>query len=293
MENLLNSKTEIEYFINVLRDNKNEVVTEVIREESFSESQYDAASFIFDEETDPRVNAAERLGNIRDRAAVEALTEVLKDGVPALRGTAATALGKIGDKRGVEPLLVLLKDQESWIRIAAIGALSKIGGSQVVEPIIKMLDDENSEVREEAAFALGWLEDERAEQPLIKIAIDVNEKPKLRASAIYSLGQVGGKHTLECLLGLLEDLDSFIRYYAVDGLRLLNDEKAMDPLIVRLADANSEVRSRVIIALNCIDKRFSTRKVISHLNWVMESDPDNVIKQEAKFAIEDIRRREL
>jgi len=73
-----------------------------------------------------REGAAEALGKIRDKRAVEPLTNALKDGLSHVRYYAARALGEIGDPRAIGPLTQALKDNDEGVRVEAKKALEKI-----------------------------------------------------------------------------------------------------------------------------------------------------------------------
>ena len=60
------------------------------------------------------------------KPAVGPLVGLLNDGNSLVRFTAAELLGKIGDKRAVQPLIEVLKDNEKSVRNAATGALKKL-----------------------------------------------------------------------------------------------------------------------------------------------------------------------
>lgn len=138
--------------------------------------------------------AAEALGNIGDKQAVEPLIKALSNEDKIIRESAATALGKIKDTRAVQPLLTTLKDKVPKVRNAAQTALAEIAktdakvlkslmpglkkinlplrgvfvkiGTPAVEPLIKGLKDSNPVMRINAAAALGGIGDRKAIEPL-------------------------------------------------------------------------------------------------------------------------------
>ena len=78
-----------------------------------------------------RVNAAESLGEIGNKAAVPRLIEVLKkkDQWVGVRQAAAEALGQIGDQAAVLALTEALKGEElEMVRHRITEALKKLGG---------------------------------------------------------------------------------------------------------------------------------------------------------------------
>lgn len=113
-----------------------------------------------------REQAAEALGQIKDRKAVELLVASLKDGDATTRCGVTYALGQIKDPKAVEPLVAALKDGDISVRIETIRALGNIKDPKAVETLIASLEDENAFVRIEAAQALGRIEDIKALEPL-------------------------------------------------------------------------------------------------------------------------------
>ena len=71
--------------------------------------------------------------------------------------TAAEALGKIGDKRAVEPLIKALEDKDGYVSQHSARALGKIGDTRAVEPLIELLSDDDWGVRNAAKEALKKL----------------------------------------------------------------------------------------------------------------------------------------
>jgi HEAT repeat protein len=59
--------------------------------------------------------------------AVDALLQALGDWDRDLRLAAADALGRIADKRAIEPLVRTLADTDEWVRLGAVQALKALG----------------------------------------------------------------------------------------------------------------------------------------------------------------------
>ncbi len=73
---------------------------------------------------------------------------------PVARQLAANILGAIKDKRAVEPLIGVLGDQSTRLRMSAITALKQIGDPRAVEPLIERLKDRDSDISHAAALSL-------------------------------------------------------------------------------------------------------------------------------------------
>jgi len=107
------------------------------------------------------VDSAAAMGlNRLGRTAVPALLDVLQNGANLARRLAADVLGGIGDKRAVEPLTGLLCDSDKDVRIVAVEALAQIGGSDCIVLIQGCLQDPAPKVHETAAY---WIEEMSAE----------------------------------------------------------------------------------------------------------------------------------
>ena len=101
---------------------------------------------------------APNIENLKDKQDVEGLIRYLGyESDINVQESAAEALGLIGDKRAVEPLIEALKDEVSGVRNRAAVAIGNIKDARAVGPLIKALEDEDevSNVRDSAAEALG------------------------------------------------------------------------------------------------------------------------------------------
>jgi len=130
---------------------------------------------------DPRrcLVAIQELGRSGDPGAVEPLIGVLKNKTQSqgidylLRSSAADSLGTLADKRAVEILIASLKDENSSVRSSAARALGDIGDGRAVEALMAALQDEVC--RRWAAYSLGKIGDPKAIGPLEKHRDDADE----------------------------------------------------------------------------------------------------------------------
>ena len=91
--------------------------------------------------------AAEALGRLKDKRAVEPLIESIDSGYGGLMWGAISALGQIKDKRAVEPLVSALGDQD--LASDASEALREILGGEAVEVFINVLEGEAQDIRKD------------------------------------------------------------------------------------------------------------------------------------------------
>ena len=136
-----------------------------------------------------RKMAAEILGQLGDRRAVDPLIKALSHHNYDVRQAAAEALGQLGDDRAVDPLSKALADDDRWVRLAAAEALGQLGDKQAADSLINALSDNYFSVRRTAAKALGELGDKRAVDPLVKaLSDDSSDVRKAAKTALKKLG---------------------------------------------------------------------------------------------------------
>jgi HEAT repeat protein len=134
--------------------------------------------------------AAEALGAIGDKSAVESLVTALQtqphEGV---RTSAAEALGVIKDKRIIDVLIhSLTTDLEANVRASAAKALHALGDRTSREALLAALEDESPEVRFRAVQALAVIGTKTtAVEPLTVIRDDPQSSRALRMAAEQAL----------------------------------------------------------------------------------------------------------
>ena len=120
------------------------------------------------------------------------MIRALSDNDWMVRSAAAEALGSLGDKRAVDPLIKALTDDNWMVRRNAAWALGRLGDARAVDPLIAALADDYWRVRENAAGALGQLDDQRAVDPLITASADTRHY-EVRDAADEALKKLGYK----------------------------------------------------------------------------------------------------
>ena len=212
-----------------------------------------------DEDKFARLKAAEALGKIKDPRAVGALLAAIKDCQRYFDVevdwsiAAADALAKIGSP-AVNPLLEVLKHDDNAMRYMATVVLAKIKDPRAVVPLIAALKDDNPEVRQAAAFVLGKIKDRRALDPLIAAMNDIDERVKLVVAVELAEGFMDVRAT-ELLITALTDKDSGHRFHAAHALGEIKDSRAIEPLKKVLEDDDADVRKVATEALAKINAR--------------------------------------
>jgi HEAT repeat protein len=199
-----------------------------------------------------RAEAAERLGMMRSRMAVDPLIAAMNDPEGEVRIRAARALGLIRGTTSIRPLVQALADPSRWsaIRVAeilisvgveavdellaaydalphhgkvsALEILGRIRGLKGVPLLKRSLRDPHPDLRARAAHGLGRIGDPGFAVDLAEALRDL-EWP-VRAMAAKALGRVGAKQVVPALCEALKDRQWWVRANAGDALRTLGPE---------------------------------------------------------------------
>lgn len=153
--------------------------------------------------TDPQVRqyAAYLLGQAKNPRAIQPLVEALADFDKSVREQAMLALSTIG-KAAIEPLSEAMKEPQWETRYRAAEALGRIADEKAVKPLIQGLKDSRDHVRYMAAKGLHEIGDSDAVEPLIILLKDTNVY--VRLMAVHTLGALGGNQVKAALTQALE-----------------------------------------------------------------------------------------
>jgi HEAT repeat protein len=212
----------------------------------------------------PDIDALEKSGNI------DGLIQALRYDDFEVQQAAAKALRSLGIG-AMDRLLKKLKTRNRPIKLGIIQALGVIRDPRAVDPLVQALSDESTEVRWDSAIALGEIGDERA-VPALEKALEDPDK-YVRYGAAFALSKIGwkpadarkkalyflsmqewwvlkdmGKPAIDALSTTLKDADSDIRMKAIDLLGEIHNRDAAPLLVQSLADENSAVRWKAVIA---------------------------------------------
>jgi HEAT repeat protein len=141
------------------------------------------------------------LADSRSRDAVPALLETLNDPRPENRAAAADALGKIGDRVALDPLRKLLEDRHGAVCISAAGALYAMGDPAGAPVLLQLAASEHASVRRSAAALLAPQPDETWKTLVRGLASDPDPSIRLDAARMLAVHEPGlARSILDALL---------------------------------------------------------------------------------------------
>jgi RimJ/RimL family protein N-acetyltransferase len=108
-------------------------------------------------EIEIRRNAAQVLGEMKDKQTMEPLIQALNDESEWVRWRAAQSLGKIEDDRAVESLINALYDNNWRVRLAAVQSLGRLANPKALSLLMKMVDpshEPDEDIRKAAQEAI-------------------------------------------------------------------------------------------------------------------------------------------
>ena len=120
---------------------------------------------------------------------VRVLLQALKSSDDVIREEAADKLGDLGDLTATEALIQVLSDPDVDVRFAATRSLGKLASESALRPLIRTLEKDNdADVQSAAAIALGQLKISTAIAPLMG-QLEHNDR-FVRAEVVRALGNL-------------------------------------------------------------------------------------------------------
>lgn len=193
-------------------------------------------SALKDDDKYVRVMAAGALGKNPDEKIVAELTLLLKNPDNEIRASVAEIISDIDHPHVVDHILPLLEDNDENVRIKAVEILSDSGDVSALEKLIELLVDPAQGNKNIIAVALGKIGSEVALSPLIKLAGDSSAKSGDRSDAVYAIGAIGGKDTMEALSVLALDDEKEISFAALLSLHKIKSPESVSALISIIQD---------------------------------------------------------
>ena len=95
------------------------------------------------------------------------------------------------------------------------------------------------------------------------------------------------------LISGLEHPNAKVRWWCLQLMDHLADESYVTPMLTKLSDPVAKVRRHAIHALSCAackpDRRRIQVQLDAALRWVLETDPDEKVREEARRALNEER----
>lgn len=150
---------------------------------------------------------------------------------------AADALGIIGNKAAVEGLLNLLRDPRPWMPGLAAEKLGLTNSPDAVAPLASILAEGKAPRSGGGRSGIfgGGLAGALANRP---------DSKKLQINCISSLGKLGGPEALVALLSAVESEHEELREAALSALGGMKDPASIEALIAALKSRHSDVRGK-------------------------------------------------
>jgi len=266
------------------------------------------------------ISAANKLGELKDRRAVNSLIKALNADYGYTRKAAVEALGKIGDHRATEPLILALESDDSYIESEAARALGEIGDHRAVENLISALSSDADYLKVEAAKALGLIGDERAIDPLIELSGDGFQTPNWVASktiasfgdlavskliticrnsksteymiekSLYTLGDIKSRESVRAIIDLLDHENSNIREAALKNLENVSEPDRLKSLTSVIQDCD-ESNKRLVEIENFKNKGLLDDKISNKKGWYVLQTENAIYEIETygPFAINELQ----
>lgn len=208
-----------------------------------------------------REDAIRVLGKIKDRRAVEAISEALMySDWMSIRSEAAEALGDMGYKEALPSLIEALSDFEAPVRANAAEALGKLADYSAVEALVEALRREKGWNMRHMANALIRV-GTPAMKPLVAILADTKEAPETREIVAETLTQIIAetakpqeaqaaiKMTVDLLVAELAMRDKGVRSHIARAALTRISGIVADQLIEAFANSNQSCRDQVAYIL--------------------------------------------
>ena len=161
--------------------------------------------------------------------AAQSIIDLLKDEDADVREGAAQVLGDLNNKLAIDTLIAVLgKDESSEVKAQAAKSLGKLGAKAAIAPLVAALGDHI--LRDNASVALKQIKDPRSTELLINFLNSILENSDTPTSyikiAAETLSEVGGRKAKKELNNLLskEDLRPEYRVVIQETLDQLEKE---------------------------------------------------------------------
>jgi len=228
------------------------------------------------------------MGEKRDIRTAKIFRELLRSEDQDLRIEAADALGKLKDKASVKELVYVAKNDESIACYVAMWSLGKIGTPDAINELINIARNHTEDSsRKEAIRSLRRIKIKKVENLLIESIKDPSET--VRSEAIDILGERKSRPAMPHIIRSLKDKSSLVRLSAVKALSNINDERAVQPIMELIM---KEKKPHIDIKVEAIESfsKFHKRKdvIIPFLEELL-NDGEVRVREASKSTIQKLK----
>lgn len=162
-----------------------------------------------------------------------------------------------------------------------------------VAALVRLLDGPAEPAHERAAAACSFVAlaaSFGALRPQVLVSLirsAVEDQPYIRGQALFALAELRAVEALDAFRRAAADPDWIIRFYGTHGLDRLGDPSAIQDVVLRLDDRESQVREAAVTALASI----GDPRVRPLLDRVARSDRYASVREAAAEAIAGLRSR--
>ncbi len=233
---------------------------------------------------------------------IDSLREMLASEDPCLRRDACERVEEGRLNEFVPDLSAALRDADQGVREAALNALTSIGGPEVAEAMVPLLRDSNAAIRnigieilellgQDASASIAALLSD-SDQDVVKFAIDIisntrndefldllyplirHENPNVRASSAVCLGKLRDPDSVPALLNALEDPEEWVKFSAIEGLGLVQDRRALQPLLKMTETDSGLIKEAAIDAVAKMASAVDASAVLKKLEPLVRKGRD-------------------
>lgn len=219
-----------------------------------------------------RADAAEALGQLKERSATAKLKRLTGDLDPNVRRSAAAALVALADEGMLKEFVKALRDPSAKVVAGAAIALGEAGYQPAVEYLLKAYRTEHPRIAAAVAIALGRLGNAEA-IPWLSAAVKTGLAP---VEAAEALGRIGDPAAARVLVDQLNHQFAPLRASAARALGMLALAKSWDfvlrdTAIAGLQKAVSDADERVKLCAGMALAQFGDPKAKEVLKKFVES----------------------
>jgi len=271
-----------------------------------------------DSEPAVREAATEAFRHVADNVALAALVRLLEE--PVHRETAATVLGRLKDPAALDPLTAMLKSQDAVARRMAAEVLDQLADPRsadawievMADPALRELASQSlkriSELRERIAAILDRLRDSEdavvLEEARIGVAMDLialgrpavsdllealeDDLWVVREAAAQALGLIGDHRAVEPLLHQAQtDRDMGVRESCIKALGEFGDARSLDMLVKAIKDPTTR-----LAATEAMSKIKDITVLVPHLELIqrMKADRDGLVSYHGGLMLDKLEK---